>query len=590
MSISTTNESKTNILDSKKSFEQFLMESGNFSPQQLLDIHNEQLKNKQNLERTLLALKIVDEEKLTRVKANFFNLPYIDLRSQSLPKEAFSLIAKETLENYQFVPFAKQGNLLKIALTNPTDLRALEALEFLAKKNKYRIELYLTSKSSYDDAFRKTRTISAEVSEALTVIKEKEKGGIKKTVEQVTTEVKMVAPEAPITRIVDVIIKHAILARASDIHIEPQENDLRIRYRVDGILHSSLVVPKIVHPAVISRIKILSNLKIDEQRLPQDGRFHMDIDKRSIDFRVSTLPTVNGEKVVLRILDKSGGVPTLEQLGLGGMKLERLRENITKAHGMLLVTGPTGSGKSTTLYAVLNIINKIGVNIVTLEDPVEYFIPGINQSQINPDIGLTFASGLRSILRQDPNIIMVGEIRDKETAELGVHSALTGHLVFSTLHTNDAIGAIPRLLDMGIEAFLLTASVNAVMAQRLVRKICADCKKEIPVPAEVQRMITTELKNLPKEEATGINLSDMKIYQGQGCKVCGASGYQGRIAIVEVMALSEVIKNLILEHQSIARISDQARVEGMITMKQDGLIKVLEGITTLEEVIRVTKE
>jgi len=293
---------------------------------------------------------------------------------------------------------------------------------------------------------------------------------------------------------------------------------------------------------------------------------------------------------VMRILDKSGGVPSLEELGLSGMKLGRLTENISKVHGMLLVTGPTGSGKSTTLYAVLNILNKIGVNIVTLEDPVEYFIPGVNQSQINPDVGLTFASGLRSILRQDPNIIMVGEIRDRETAELAVHSALTGHLVFSTLHTNDAIGAIPRLLDMGVEGFLLTASLNAVMGQRLVRKICSDCKKEVAVPPEVKKMIEAGLRGIPKEEAEKLNLGDMKIFAGSGCKFCSDTGYRGRIAIFEVMPLSDKIKNLILERQSIEKLREQAQSEGMISMKQDGFLKVIRGVTTIEEVIRVTKE
>mgnify|MGYP001599189409 CR=1 FL=1 len=556
---------------------------------QLLELKNQQVKNQQSLEQALLTSKIFDEEKLTRSQADFFHLPYVDLRNQALPKEALAIVAKSTLENYQFVPFAKQKNVLKVALTDPADLQALEALEFLAQKNKYRIELYLTSRTSYQEALRKSQTISAEVGEALAVIQEKEQiGGTRRPAAEVAT--KKMSVEAPITKIVDVIIKHAITARASDIHIEPQESDLRIRYRVDGILHSSLIVPKVVHPGIVSRIKILSNLKIDEQRLPQDGRFHMDIEKHSIDFRISTLPTVSGEKVVMRILDKSGGVPKLEELGLSGMKLERLKENISKAHGMLLVSGPTGSGKSTTLYAVLNILNRIGVNIVTLEDPVEYFIEGVNQSQINPDIGLTFASGLRSILRQDPNIIMVGEIRDRETAELAVHSALTGHLVFSTLHTNDAIGAIPRLLDMGIEAFLLTASVNAVMAQRLVRKICADCRKEIPVSPEVKKLIATELEDIPSAEAEGLDIKDIKIFAGQGCKICGDTGYRGRIAIFEVLPLSDVIKGLVLERQAVAKIRNQAKAEGMISMRQDGLLKVLKGVTTIEEVIRVTKE
>jgi type IV pilus assembly protein PilB len=574
-------------------FEQFLLDEKYLTAKQLAEVHQEQVKSKESLEQALVAAKLMDEEKLTRTRASFFHLPYIDLRNQALPREALAIVSKDTIEHYQFVPFAKEKNVLKVALSNPTDLQALEALEFLAQKNKYRVELYLASKTSFQESLRKTQNISTEVGEALAVIKEKEKEksrGVQTSQPELETEARKMAPEAPISRIVDVVIKHAITARASDIHIEPQENDLRIRYRVDGILHSSLVVPKVVHPAIVSRVKILCNLKIDEQRLPQDGRFHMDIDRRSIDFRVSTLPTVNGEKVVMRILDKSGGVPRLEDLGLTGMKLERLKENISKAHGMLLVTGPTGSGKSTTLYAVLNILNKIGVNIVTLEDPVEYYIDGVNQSQINPDIGLTFASGLRSILRQDPNIIMVGEIRDRETAELAVHSALTGHLVFSTLHTNDAIGAIPRLLDMGVEAFLLTASVNTVMAQRLVRKICADCKKEIAAPAEIQKMIVAELKDIPAAEAEGLDLKNIKLFAGAGCKVCGDSGYRGRIAIFEVLPLSEEIKNLILERQSVAKIQAVAAAQGMISMRQDGFIKILKGITTAEEVIRVTKE
>src|SRR3989344_1971967 len=448
----------TDIQEKRKTFEQFLVDQKYLTPKQLSTIHLEEAKNKETLESSIISLKLMDEERLTRALAAFFHLPYADLRNQSLSKEALAVISQETMENYKFIPFAKEGNLLRIALTNPSDLQALEALEFLAQQNKYRIELYLISKTSYQDALRKSRTASAEVGEALAVMQEKEKKDEVPKPAQKDASPKLTG-EAPITKIVDVVLRHAIESRASDIHIEPQENDLRIRYRVDGVLQSSLVVPKVVHPAIVSRIKILSNLKIDEQRLPQDGRFHMDVDGRSIDFRVSTLPNVNGEKVVARIRDKSGGVPKLEELGIVGMKLSRLKENITKAHGMVLVTGPTGSGKSTTLYAVLNILNKIGVNIVTLEDPVEYFIDGVNQSQINPDIGLTFASGLRSILRQDPNIIMVGEIRDRETAELAVHSALTGHLVFSTLHTNDAIGAIPRLVDMGIENFLLTASL-----------------------------------------------------------------------------------------------------------------------------------
>lgn len=583
----------TKILSSRRTFEQFLMQEKYLSAKDLATARVEQAKSKASLDGALLALKFLDEEKLTRAKSVFFRLPYIDLRNQTMPKGILDVIPKETIEHYSFLPFAKEKKLIRVALTEPADLQALEALEFFAQRNQIRIELYLASRTSFNEALKRARTISTEVGEALAAIREKKKeedAQAKKVAPRSTSVAQGISAEPPITQIVDVIIKHAITARASDIHIEPQENELRIRYRVDGVLHSSLIVPKIVHPAIVSRIKILSNLKIDEQRLPQDGRFHMDVDKHSIDFRISTLPTVNGETVVMRILDKSGGVPTLEELGLSGMKLERLRENITKVHGMLLVTGPTGSGKSTTLYAVLNIINKIGVNIVTLEDPVEYYVDGVNQSQINPDIGLTFASGLRSILRQDPNVIMVGEIRDRETAELAVHSALTGHLVLSTLHTNDAIGAIPRLIDMGIEPFLLTAALNVVMAQRLVRRICSSCRKEVPAPPELKKLFQEVLHDIPAGEAVEVDLKNIKTFAGQGCKVCGQSGYQGRIAITEVAPLSDKIKDLILNRESVQKLRDLAREEGMISMKQDGFLKVLRGVTTIEEVIRVTKE
>ncbi len=576
----------------KKTFQKFLVDEKYLTAKHLSSVILEEEKTGEGLEAAILRLKLMDEERLIHAQSAYFRLPYVDLRNVTFSKEALQVMPVETLENYKLIPFAKEGESLRVAITNPHDLQALEALEFFAQQNQLRLELYLTSRRSFEDALRKTRNITSEVSEALEVMQQTEKE--KKALQAKPAVVKKLetdmGEEAPISKIVDVVVRHAIESRASDIHIEPQEKELRIRFRIDGVLQSSLVVPKTAHPAIVSRIKILSNLKIDEQRLPQDGRFHMDIDKKSVDFRVSTLPNVNGEKVVMRILDKSEGVPTLEELGLTGFKLERFKENLRKSHGMLLVTGPTGSGKSTTLYGVLDILNKVGVNIVTLEDPVEYFIPGVNQSQINPEIGLTFASGLRSILRQDPNIIMVGEIRDRETAELAVHSSLTGHLVFSTLHTNDAVGAIPRLVDMGVETFLLTASVNLVMAQRLVRKICESCKQEIPAPYEVREMLQAELADLPSEEKIDFDLKTSKIFAGEGCRICASSGYLGRVGIFEVMPLSDKIKKLILNHASTVDLTAQARAEGMIGMKQDGLIKVLKGMTTIEEVMRVTKE
>jgi type IV pilus assembly protein PilB len=359
---------------------------------------------------------------------------------------------------------------------------------------------------------------------------------------------------------------------------------------VDGVLQDSLTLPKHVHSAIVSRIKILSNLKIDESRLPQDGRFHFSSGQKSVDLRVSILPLIYGEKVVMRLLDKSSSVPTLEQLGLHESSLETVKQNTRKSHGIFLITGPTGSGKSTTLYSILSILNTDQVNIVTMEDPVEYFIPGVNQSQINPDIGLTFASGLRSILRQDPNIVMVGEIRDKETAELAVHAALTGHLVFSTLHTNNAVGAIPRLVDMDIENFLLAASVNMVVAQRLVRKICVKCKEAVEFPEAIASIIRSDIASLPKNILAEFDQTKLVGYRGKGCEFCGNTGYKGRLGIFEVLNITPLIKDMIIEKAPTSEIVKQAQLDGMIAIRQDGIIKVLRGETTYEEVVRVTSE
>jgi len=350
------------------------------------------------------------------------------------------------------------------------------------------------------------------------------------------------------------------------------------------------MLPKNVHAAIITRIKILANLKIDESRLPQDGRFHVDVAKKSVDLRVSILPLIYGEKIVMRILDKTGKVPTLEELGLRGKALTWVQENIKKNHGIFLITGPTGSGKSTTLYSILSILNGTTVNIVTLEDPVEYFIEGINQSQINPEIGLTFATGLRSILRQDPNVVMVGEIRDKETAELAVHAALTGHLVFSTLHTNNSIGAMPRMIDMGIEPFLLVASINVVAAQRLVRKICLNCKTEAELTHPIEEEIRKILVGVSKEYLEGLDLKQPKIFKGQGCEKCGHTGYVGRYGIFEVLPVTTEIQDMIIAKSSAYKVYEVAAKMGMITMQQDGILKALHGETTFDEVIRVTTE
>ena len=574
------------------SFETFLFEKGFINRENLIKARVESVTAHRNLFDYLVTERYVSEEDLTRARGLFFNLPYVDLRNKNISKELLEIASKETISNYKFVPFELLADVLKVALTDPTNLSALEALEFLSQKKKYRVEVYITSYSSFQAAIRKSGSITKEVTAALQEAVEKEQADVtKKQIKPIAVEESKIVDEGPISKIVDVVIRHAIEAKASDIHVEPSEEDLRVRYRIDGVLHSSLILPKSVHAAIISRIKILSNLKIDEQRLPQDGRFHVGLEGKSIDFRVSTFPTVVGEKVVLRILDKSAGAPTLEELGISGRRLETMKDAISKPHGMFLMTGPTGSGKSTTLYAILSILNKPGVNIVTLEDPVEYFIDGVNQAQIRPEIGLTFASGLRSILRQDPNIIMVGEIRDRETAELAVNSALTGHLVFSTLHTNSAIGGIPRLVDMGIEPFLLTASLNLLAAQRLVRKICEKCKTQTKPTEAIEKIIRTEMATVDSSELAGINLKDLKVWIGRGCPVCGNTGYKGRIGIYETAAVTKSIQELINDRQMAIKIEDYAvKEEKMILMRQDGILKALRGATTVEEVIRVTKE
>jgi type II secretory ATPase GspE/PulE/Tfp pilus assembly ATPase PilB-like protein len=365
------------------------------------------------------------------------------------------------------------------------------------------------------------------------------------------------------------------------------EDRTRVRYRIDGILHEKLILPKKIHDSLISRIKILSDMKIDEKRIPQDGRFNFQTDDEEVDLRVSSLPTAHGEKIVMRLLKKTSEVPTMTELGLRGRALANLEEAISRPHGIVLVTGPTGSGKTTTLYAVLSKITSVKVNIVTLEDPVEYQIAGVNQVQINPQAGLTFASGLRSFLRQDPNIIMVGEIRDEETAELAIQASLTGHLVFSTLHTNSAAGALPRLLDMHAEPYLLASTITAIVAQRVVRKICPSCKAPyVPVPEVVADMKRVLGKLWTVDESK----QAAQLYKGQGCNTCGGSGYKGRVGIFEVLPVSEKVGRLILEHSPAGDIENQAVSEGMITMKQDGYLKVVEGVTTIEEVLRVAQE
>jgi type IV pilus assembly protein PilB len=472
----------------------------------------------------------------------------LDISVGKVERKTLGFIAEETANRYRMAPFERDGSVFKVAMENPQDLEGLNVLRFLAEKEGVEVRTYQISKSGLESILAQYSGTEKALSEAIKSL------GDDEVSDEVSGagEEKGAFQDAPIAKLVQVIIGHAIDGRASDIHIEPIEGNYRVRFRVDGILYASLILPVSVGKAVVSRIKILSNLKIDEKRKPQDGRFRVSERGITIDLRVSTLPVVEGEKVVLRVLDKTAGLASLEKMGLSGRNFEVLTRKILEPYGIILLTGPTGSGKSTTLYGFLSILNKEERNIVTLEDPVEYFLDGINQSQVKPEIGYTFASGLRSILRQDPNVLMVGEIRDNETAELAIHAALTGHLVFSTLHTNDAIGAVPRLIDMGIEPFLLASSLQAVAAQRLVRRICEHCKEEAPVPERVLAKIRDFLSDFPKEEADRYRVAlggTLTFFAGRGCSECNNTGYKGRIALHEVLEITDALRAVIAERR-----------------------------------------
>jgi type IV pilus assembly protein PilB len=540
----------------------------------------------------------ISEEEVAKAQGEFFNLPYFDLFGKRINNDILNLIPKDLSFNYQVVPFEfdSKTNLLKVGIVDPGDFKAIEATEFLSRKNGFRVEYFVITSSAFKQTVKQYESLKTEVKKALDIVEDRYK---QKKAEEAAEEKELdfdeVIKSAPVSKMMESILKHAVEGNASDIHIEPAEDSTRVRYRIDGVLHTSLKLPKHLHNSLITRLKVMSNLKIDETRIPQDGRIRVEVGGIKIDLRISFLPLFNAEKVVLRILDVSNKIITLEELGFWGRGLEILYDNIKKATGMFLVTGPTGSGKSTTLYAVLNLVNKEGVNILTLEDPIEYYLDGINQSQVNTEVGYTFAFGLRSALRQDPDIIMVGEVRDNETAELAIHAALTGHMVLSTLHTNDAIGAIPRLIDMHVEPFLLSSTLNVVIAQRLVRKICKFCKEEInDIPEKIidhVKKIVVDIKpeHLPKELQDMIHKEEYHFYRGKGCPRCGDSGYQGRIAIVEILSMTDDLKK-VLQNNKLDEIKRIFIEQGLPNMQQDGVMKVLQGHTTMEEVLRVAKE
>ena len=523
---------------------------------------------------------MVPEDKLVQAKAQLYNIPYLDLTTIPVAPAALSALPPEVAERFRVFPVSidSKDKSMVLAMADPLDL---SAIEFIEQKTGLHIMPSAALPTQIDDFIRTryTTSLTQEVTAALKEVEPEEKEAV-----AIATSRGGFIREEKVAQVVSQILDFAIKSRASDVHIEPQEGSTRVRYRIDGILQEKLSIPRELHDALISRIKILSGMKIDEKRIPQDGRFNFKGTNEEVDLRISSLPTSWGEKIVMRLLKKSGGVPTLPELGLRGHGLKNLQDAILRPHGIILICGPTGSGKTTTLYSVISTLNTSKVNIVTLEDPIEYKIPGVNQVQINPAVGLTFASGLRAFLRQDPNIVLVGEIRDHETADLAIQASLTGHLVFSTLHTNDASGALPRLLDMGAEPYLLASSMTCIVAQRVVRTIHEDCKESyIPDPKIVDEM-KKDLGNLWQPQG------DIKLFKGKGDPDCGNSGYYGRIGIFEVLPISEKIGKLILERSDATSIGNEAREEGMITLKQDGYMKAVEGITTVEEVLRVAQE
>ena len=570
---------------------QQLVEKGILEKEKAFSLGSEIKESGKREEEIILKSGLVSEEYLFALKSVFLKIPLKEIDITKISLSVLELIPEETAKHYQIIPLFKKDNFLEIGMPYPEDLKAQEALKFLARQDGFNYKVYIITPSTFNELLKQYRTLKKEVGLALEELEEGLEKEEAKAKPKSTAEFEKIAEEAPITKIVATILRHAVEGRASDIHIEPTRKELRVRFRLLGVLHSSIRLPLKVHPAVIARIKIISDLKIDEARIPQDGRFSITVDKKFIDFRVSTFPTALGEKVAIRVLDPEVELKTFEQLGLEGKNFETVKQEIKKPHGLILVTGPTGCGKSTTLYTLLRSLNREGVNIITLEDPVEYFIEGINQSQVKPEIGYDFASGLRYTLRQDPDIIMVGEVRDEETAGLVINAALTGHIVLSTLHTINAIGAIPRLVDMGIKPYLISPSVSLIIAQRLVRRLCDKCKKEIKPDLKTKEMILRGVDIFPLSVKKNLKITEpLTIFSPVGCPKCNQSGFSARVGVFEILSMTSQLSEIILKEPSEAEIIKEAERQEMITMYQDGILKVLAGITTMEEVLRIAEE
>jgi type IV pilus assembly protein PilB len=590
---------------SDATIEQLLIDNGAATSEQITTLKEEGIRSRRPLQDLVIQNGIMDETTLVKAYADYTGITFVTIDPRTIPPEVLNKIPERIARQYNAVLFqVDEDGTQHLAMDDPDDV---QAVDFIKKQIGENVKLYIATRSNILACLENYRgDVNQELSEVIDI--QTEDLGENQTISEAD-----VAEDSPIAQTVNLLLEYAIRSGASDVHIEPHEDYMRVRYRIDGVLKEVNRLPRNVMNALVSRIKILSNLKIDERRVPQDGRFKIKVAGKQYALRVSTLPVVDGEKVVMRILDESNQAVSLEELGLWGRSLQVITTAMLEPNGMILVTGPTGSGKSTTLFSILTILNAPEVNISTIEDPVEYKIPGVNQTQTNSKAGMTFANGLRALLRQDPNIIMVGEIRDSETAGLGIQAALTGHLVLSTLHTNNAATSLPRLLDMNIEPFLIASTVKAVAAQRLVRRLCMDCRQtSAPTKEEIEAII--HLFNLPEDQdfsaihtleklasrqgiggTTPLSTSEQTIESiwrasSEGCDKCNHTGYKGRIGIYEALNASSVIQKLITSSATSDQIQAQAIKEGMLTMQADGLIKVLRGNTTVEEVLRVTKE
>jgi type IV pilus assembly protein PilB len=590
--------------ESQNTFERLLVEEGYLSDDQLKSLRQESAEQNKSIINLISDRGLIDKEDVVKTVAKAENVPYADLHGFKADEETLNFIPKDLAKNYQVVPIGMMNGQLAVGMVDPTNL---QAVDFITRRIGQSITPHMVSSESVEVVLGQygadvSEEVSSVVGSAEQFVESEQQ---QQSGQQEGGDVQNLVQDAPITRALNTILDYAARLEASDIHIEPRPENVKIRFRIDGILKEIMTLPKGVEAALVSRVKILSSLKIDEHRKPQDGEFQMQHEGRDIDLRIAIAPIVWGEQVVIRLLDKDSSLLDINSLGYKGRAQRLIHEGLQKPYGMTLSTGPTGSGKSTTLYAGINTIHDPAINIITLEDPVEYKMGGINQIQINSQIGLTFASGLRSVLRQDPDVVMVGEIRDGETADLAVQAALTGHIVLSTLHTNSAAGVLPRLIDMGIEPFLVSSVINTVIGQRLVRRICDKCVTErqsteaenhsiqevlgsiLPESGEASQ----ELKDdIGYEVLPGLDQNAYTLYSGSGCKDCNGEGYKGRTGIFEVFSITDEMEKILVSGMTSGQVQEQAQKDGMITMRQDGYLKALNGVTTLDEVARVASD